>query len=241
MPACLFCKSSKLTKEHIWPVWIRDLFPTQDYDAARRSRFTGVDKTWKQSTIDRTCRCVCGPCNNGWMSEIETRVRPALTPLLLGRVPELGKGNQRRLAVWACLRFYILESSTDSNFVPYSSPAERLMFRTNHQRIPTGNTIVWLGMLPDDLAESAYNRIQTRIERKDAVAIYTCFIGRAAFQVLQWKGSLPTIHGSPINSTKLLHGWHGRLIEIWPNHFTGRKPFPRALTFTEAEALFARF
>src|SRR5438045_2839756 len=107
MPICLFCSETKLTQEHLWPVWVCQLFPNTSYDAGRFSETAGKERFWKQNTLERTTRAVCAVCNNGWMSEVECRGKPVLRPLIMGeQPPKLTDNNQRRLATWALLRFY---------------------------------------------------------------------------------------------------------------------------------------
>jgi hypothetical protein len=39
---------------------------------------------------DWKVKCVCEPCNNGWMRELEEKVRPLITPLIQGKEHTLG-------------------------------------------------------------------------------------------------------------------------------------------------------
>src|SRR5262245_51071712 len=96
MPACLFCHSTKLTAEHIWPMWIREIFPKQSYDAGRFST-AGLKQEWKQTSLERTSNSVCRTCNNEWMSRIETRARPILEPLIRGYAPPLLTATLKRI------------------------------------------------------------------------------------------------------------------------------------------------
>ncbi|MCD1643084.1 hypothetical protein [Aurantimonas coralicida] len=47
-----------------------------------------------------TSRVVCEQCNNGWMSRLEVRARPILTPLILGEECVISTGDQVVIASW---------------------------------------------------------------------------------------------------------------------------------------------
>lgn len=51
----------------------------------------------------RKIKCVCGPCNNGWMSDIQTAAKPFVVPMLLGRRINFHRKAQTVLAAWAAM------------------------------------------------------------------------------------------------------------------------------------------
>jgi hypothetical protein len=79
---CLFCRAQvPLTREHTWPAWLRDaLEPRGPFKADVAGR------QWKTPSVDVTVRLVCGDCNNGWLSQIETATLPILRPMVTGEV-----------------------------------------------------------------------------------------------------------------------------------------------------------
>ena len=178
------------------------------------------------------------------MSRIETRARPILEPLIRGHAPPtLTNNNQRRLALWVCLRAYIVEASTPRGHNDYSTHDERIAFAADNQKIPPENAVVWLVMLPDSLASSAYNRLQPVIKdesKSEAFQAYTCFIGKVGFQLVQWKGA-GLNRETLINDRGLSRTWQGRCIEIWPNHLAYPRKLPRTLTLSEVMAFVKRF
>ena len=223
------------------------MFPSgqQRFSATRRNIATGTLDNWKQSSLDRHCRCVCAACNNGWMSEIESRTKSILGNLIAGKSIEWNSRNQRRLAVWVCLRMYIFESASGSRYRPLSTSVDRLNFKLNNQRVPPSNTIVWLGFLPSELAGSAYYRIDTSVSREEdngiGLQVLTGLVGKIAFQVFQWRGMVPVLRGGQrAKSTILIKGWESRLIEIWPKHYRARQPLPATMTVEGAVALCRR-
>jgi len=43
--------------------------------------------SWQAVAFSDTVRRTCGPCNNGWMHDLEVRAQPILTPLIHGEPP----------------------------------------------------------------------------------------------------------------------------------------------------------
>ena len=84
MTQCLFCDKTKLTKEHLWPDWIVQMFPKNvPYTAGRASPEMRLFHEWPTNSLKQTARIVCKQCNTGWMSEIESLASPILKPCIL--------------------------------------------------------------------------------------------------------------------------------------------------------------
>jgi hypothetical protein len=117
---CMFCGSSGLSKEHIWPRWTHKLVPVERglYSRVRWQGTAAEDKrqvistTKRQGTaMDIQIRSVCRKCNSGWMGAIETASEPTLTPLLRGEPCVLDEHAQRTLATWLTLKIMVAETS----------------------------------------------------------------------------------------------------------------------------------
>ena len=101
MPAaCAFCgRTGKLTGEHVLGDWLSriglDLDPVAHATGPlnRMGREVGVTPPFR-----RTVRDVCGPCNNGWMSQLEDVARRTLAPLILGEPGRLAREDQGAIA-----------------------------------------------------------------------------------------------------------------------------------------------
>src|SRR5262245_30776353 len=108
MPSCLFCEATTLTRGYIFPGWTIAHFPQTSYTSRQIRETHGISKSSKQFTAECEVSIVCGSCYSGWMNRIEGRARPILRPLInCIEPPLLTADNQRRLAVWACLRAYM--------------------------------------------------------------------------------------------------------------------------------------
>jgi len=83
---CAFCGGkAKLSGEHLWSAWIRNLFPDEEKFVFRRQFADApIAKWWESKNLDPTAKVVCEPCNNEWMSELENdHAKPALTPMIV--------------------------------------------------------------------------------------------------------------------------------------------------------------
>ncbi len=116
---CIFCRmpfgpDRPRSEEHIWPRWMHSLLPEKQgaqrlFDATEllENRPFGrvLHKHFKP-------RVVCRPCNNEWMSGLETATKPILRPLMLGEPQHLDRRSQTILATWASLKNMVAEFSS---------------------------------------------------------------------------------------------------------------------------------
>lgn len=101
---CIFCGSTaKLTREHVFPQWLREVFPDLgEADYLRRLVTFSRDESHQRPgrTFDVVVRDVCEECNNGWMSALEEQARPILTPMLRDEPRTLTAPEQHVVATW---------------------------------------------------------------------------------------------------------------------------------------------
>jgi hypothetical protein len=102
---CIFCGAQvRLSREHVFPQWLRELFPDLgEGDYLRRLVTLSTDKHHERSgpPFDVVVRDVCRDCNHGWMEGLETQARPILTPMLLDEARVLTATDQHVVATWA--------------------------------------------------------------------------------------------------------------------------------------------
>jgi hypothetical protein len=108
---CIFCNGAsgtRLSKEHIFPDWLRQLFPRSPADSHTHGRTSWVGlepftvRTKKQGQAgSRRVKVVCQKCNNEWLSALEKRTQPLLMMLIEGTPFALDADSQRLLATWA--------------------------------------------------------------------------------------------------------------------------------------------
>jgi hypothetical protein len=88
---CIFCGKGPVTKEHVFGRWIRKYIEAND---ERTKHFVlhsgsigmkpGKLHLRQGGTVATQLRVVCGPCNHGWMREIQEAAAHYLVPLLAG-------------------------------------------------------------------------------------------------------------------------------------------------------------
>ena len=117
---CIFCSSFGLSKEHFWPGWAHSLFagPKPPNDAYRLEFITGTEVRFgpsfgrRQGTLlNKKFRVVCKKCNNGWMSQLETDVKPIILAMLSGERVAISAKEQAALARWIMLKVIVIDQS----------------------------------------------------------------------------------------------------------------------------------
>ncbi len=123
---CVFCghpvqdpsTKRERAREHVFPAWALEEFGvTRDAIEFSVLEASREDRASLQTTIQEPVRkfdlnnfllgAVCSVCNNGWMSRLETRVRPNLR-LLIGDASATAFDDRRALAKWALKTAYVL-------------------------------------------------------------------------------------------------------------------------------------
>lgn len=116
--ACVFCKATdrKISKEHIYPKWLRKVIEGGEGDRTGHSRTvtnrdgeTVWQDAWEDIPLNWQVSAPCRPCNEGWMEGIEDETRSILTPLIQHHDAELGPLEKETLARWATLRVLMLQ------------------------------------------------------------------------------------------------------------------------------------
>src|SRR5688572_6679457 len=99
---CMFCGGTPVTLEHHFAQWIQPYVPAERGTSA--FLMTPGAPTQKRggsrSAAAVAMKMACGPCNNGWMRDIEDLARPILGPMILGRAVQLGLVEQEIISAW---------------------------------------------------------------------------------------------------------------------------------------------
>src|SRR5262245_55554065 len=78
---CIFCNERKAnTREHPWPKWLLECLRGQQ--PGRTTAWLGKERAPQSFGGELRIKCVCRPCNEGWLSDLENRVKQLLIPLL---------------------------------------------------------------------------------------------------------------------------------------------------------------
>jgi hypothetical protein len=103
--ACIFCGGSPVTAEHVWPRWIAKYLPDAKAEhyvvVEAEGREEAVEYRGERVPFSTTVRCVCKPCNEGWMAELERTAEHELHAMIEGRAQTLHEWRQSIAATWA--------------------------------------------------------------------------------------------------------------------------------------------
>ncbi len=150
---CIFCQGTGLSREHIWPQWASKYIPASDSGShVRHTIVSSAANPWIPESHEKQnfqgdvktvkIRVVCRKhCNNGWMSRLESAVKPILTPMLLDESIVLSPDDQRTLAAWITMKLMVAEFTRPTDVVT------RLDQRTSLMRslIPPSGWTIWIG------------------------------------------------------------------------------------------------
>lgn len=149
---CAFCGESGVTKQHVWPDWLKKIVPREgeshwQYLTSINLSYPGtaiVQPDFQQKrgpTGAMKIRNVCMQCNGGWMSKIEQDSKPIVTTLINLQEAQVDLPKQKLIAAWATL-LSVMGEYTDLR--TQSIPAEHRYFLKNSLQPPVGWRI-WIG------------------------------------------------------------------------------------------------
>lgn len=105
---CVFCGGTPLSNEHAWPDWLQEELRTPGAVVSMRwgatAPFTRVD----QKDLEIKVKRVCAPCNNNWMSRLES-VKDVLLPVIRGQVQQIPDAEHQLVATWAVKTVMMLQ------------------------------------------------------------------------------------------------------------------------------------
>src|SRR5256885_6195480 len=128
---CLFCESTGITKEHIYSRWIFDCITPSDKSfrpgfrcVVRSSRnevadapFGGDFGDGREIPYDNFCvKSVCKQCNNGWMSELESKAKTILSETIKNGLDPSSLSHETAFYVsrWALVKSLLAANATQA-------------------------------------------------------------------------------------------------------------------------------
>ena len=209
----------------MWPEWVLAVV-----DQDRPFRFElGSDPGFLFSR-EFKIGCVCGICNQGWMSRLESEVSPFLAPMLRNAVTPLTQSVQTSLSQWAVKIAMVIEAAR-----PKSAPARFYSVTDAHalreNRIIPDMTRVELGHFADSgLSVAAGDFTLADGSSYGGLGHVTTIVaGHVVLQVTTLKPT-PAYFGRNAEVTVARGNWGAHLIDLWP-HSKGRI-WPPPLSFT---------
>lgn len=216
MRVCLFCPNRAGTLEDAWPLWVIEsvgadpVSPTEFWNTVDAPPHRWPGPKFKT-------RKVCRDCNNGWMSDLESAVRPTMGGLINDIAMDLDAEAQQRLAQWAVKTAMVIEGVKQAKNGYYTTE-DRSQFRQT--RIPPMQTAVWVGRcaqsnnLHGEARKLHVSNPRPSNPLEDGCAT-TFVIGRLVLQVLSIKRRPDAMDGS-LRLRMRPGPWDTKLRQIYP-------------------------
>jgi hypothetical protein len=114
---CIFCsEEGDLSREHIFPQWLLREFNISKSKLLMVHNNFGVNVSERKLTFNNFVNgLVCKTCNNGWMSQLEDKVKETLNSLMNFelRSVDLLKEKHKDIAKWAIKTAMVLNYGTN--------------------------------------------------------------------------------------------------------------------------------
>lgn len=197
---CIFCGSTNLSREHVFPEWSHKYMRPRKgkkqmglsviaYPTRRDTKLVplhGENRDWK-------VKCVCGKCNNGWMSDLEKLVKPLMLPMIKGESIILDPSHQTLIATWAVLKAMVAQYRDSKRDTPHHLQRKYLRARLK----PPNQWGVWIAGLNHVFWKgewTVFNFLYPSPSRKNPYATY--YNGHTTTQVIG-KLLIHVIHTPP--------------------------------------------
>lgn len=140
---CAFCgdNAAKISGEHIWSAWIGRLLGSPSYAWRFTDPETRQVRQWK-GFLDTKANVVCKPCNEGWMSQLESEAKRELSAIITGGAKV--SLSPRGIVTLAAFTFKnaVIANYMNTRREPFFPPAARQRFKSTLEIPP--NVQMWL-------------------------------------------------------------------------------------------------
>jgi hypothetical protein len=217
MRTCIFCDNPVNSKEDAWPSWLVREFNGTEKGIVEGQRGQQSSYSWHAGKYPLRTGNVCKKCNNGWMSDLENRVKPILERFFLYDQVSLDQRDQSTLALWICKNAMVYETLR-LNAANFYTSQERILFRESFHLPP--QTFIWIakvvgftGMFCN--ASDIQGNVFETLEKVNAYSTSMAF-GPFAGQILNIKMS-KSIHQNILMTENLYpESFNQTIIQIWP-------------------------
>ena len=222
---CIFCDNNSGSREHFWPKWIHERYAFGPLKMERRGRATVVipDPELKVKTV-------CGVCNNGWMSTLESENIPIIGEMVEDRPITLNANQQKLVAAWSMKTAMVGDSMKGRNAPNKFYTRDECRGMRESRTIPP-LTLMWIGRTDGmhlwnmgtdfTLNDAEGNRLATVIA---ATIVAGHFVTQVVTVHMNQQGKVLTDLPCKVG------GWADKLIQIWPTqqsivHWPPQKTF----------------
>lgn len=232
---CIFCGRTGLTKQHVLPDWIKNVLPRDKSNFVANSVYSRIDtntgrvlsrdpkkilKNGHQGT--QKIRNVCANCNGGWMNDIEIKVKPFLSEMILGKTIKLNIDQQLELTKWVVMTS-IMGEFTDRRGLAIPVSHRKILME---QGRPGETWKIWLGRYVGDEWSVSYKHIASSLKIRNisvgTPAIYpniqftTIVLGAVFIHASSFLPGVP-VYNVTVGSTLLTPLWPSSEDDlIWP-------------------------
>jgi hypothetical protein len=140
--SCVFCGGDVDSREHVYPDWLTDELPGEGIFRHEIEREGVAIPPWSTARVSMRVRQVCGACNNGWMSRLETRAKPLIGPMTRGEPFELRTWRDYATVTAWGYKTALMLALTVSRQLRYV-PANEFTFFYERRR-PPSNVVIWI-------------------------------------------------------------------------------------------------
>lgn len=217
---CAFCPEPATTGEHLWSDWVNPLVgKKRRYIIGRRIR--GEERKWESVGLHLKFPVLCGPCNNNWGSDIETRMKNVSSLMVRdGEPTDLRVSDIATIAIYSQLKAFVCDYGQDE--VPsFYGTAERRAFRRDFTFPPGIN--MWLARTfgTHGVFTGAYAKPPLKTPKRFHIYVFMVSIGQLVIQVTsaRWTKKSNRKYAPPPNLTQASF-WDRFSIPIWPNCVT---------------------
>ncbi len=239
---CVFCGAAPVTAEHIFPEWLQEWSGSSDWGGDPIGEHSvSLDsnrKSYDAPPFTATLRAVCATCNNGWMSRLESLVKPQLRQIILGKPREVEAFFQPALAAWVYKTTMMNELA-----MPEQKLWPSFYSQFYRDRLPHASSQIWLGRYDWEKANYAARYLGKRDRRRSPDTGQRLDQGPRLFKGVLTVGAAMFItclahdeqHDETAQNIHVDFGeYESRLQRIWPVNLTFKWP-QTGLSFSPEE------
>lgn len=211
--SCIFCGRTADSIEHAWPQWLTAKFVS---NGTMHSQIgpDAAEKSWPIKRPEVRIRCVCEVCNGGWMSSLEQRAIPIITPMLAGSNYTLEAGDCKSLSLWAVKTAMVLEPINPAVPAGFSDLDRTLL---SAKEIIPAFTRVWIAKCQEWPTIYTESRAMSTGDRAISGRATTIAFGHFAIQVLRIVVPDTVDPGTNITvEERDAQSWNEAAVQIWP-------------------------
>jgi len=241
---CAFCPEiAELTGEHIWSDWIGKELGIKKF-LITQTFADGTHRSYPKKKLNVKARVVCGDCNSGWMSRLESATKPFLYDMILhGSATRLDLKHIKLLAAVSFKNSVVADYMHDNSPRFFSFAARQRFARTLEL---SDGIQMWLSVMNRQRGLFQSGDLKTKPGDKSGfeINLFTYGVAHLVIQVTtsRWTKKAHRRHFPPPRLTQNPI-WDDVSIPFWPtsgDQLIGWPP-PRNLGDKAAEAFADRW